>query len=54
MTPADGSTTNDTTPTVSGTAEPNASVQVFVDGGSIGTVPADATTGAWTIDAPTP
>ena len=52
VTPADGSTTNDTTPTVSGTAEPNASVQVCVDGAVVGTVPA-GTDGTWTIDAPT-
>ncbi|WP_413318264.1 Ig-like domain-containing protein, partial [Agrococcus sp. 1P02AA] len=31
--PADGSTTNDTTPTVSGTAEPGATVEVSIDGG---------------------
>ena len=40
-TPADGSTTNDTTPPFTGTAEPGSSVEVFVDGTSIGTTTAD-------------
>ena len=45
--PADG-LTNDTTPTLSGTAEPGSSVEVFRDGVSIGTVTADAG-GAWSL-----
>jgi MYXO-CTERM domain-containing protein len=49
--PAAGATTNDATPTISGTAAPGAVVEVFVDGMSIGTATADAN-GAWTIDAP--
>ena len=40
--PADGSTTKDTTPPFTGTAEPGSSVEVFVDGKSIGTDTADA------------
>ncbi|MBR7743715.1 hypothetical protein KC207_10480 [Phycicoccus sp. BSK3Z-2] len=49
--PADGSSTNDTTPTYVGTAEPNSSVEVFVDGASIGTTPVDGA-GDWSIDQP--
>ena len=45
--PADG-LTNDTTPTLSGTAEPGSSVELFRDGVSIGTVTADAG-GAWSL-----
>ncbi len=41
-TPADGSTTEDTTPTFTGTTEPNSEVEIFVDGDSIGTTTADA------------
>ena len=33
----DGSATNDTTPTISGTADPGVQVEVFVDGTSVGT-----------------
>lgn len=40
--PADGSSLEDTTPTVTGTAEPGASVEVSVDGEVVGTVTADA------------
>ena len=39
--------TNDTTPTLSGTAEANASIEVFVDGVSDGTTSADGS-GNWT------
>jgi large repetitive protein len=49
--PAMGALTNDDTPTVTGTAAPGATVEVFVDGASIGTAVADAN-GAWTLDAP--
>ena len=47
--PTGGATTNDATPTISGTADANATVQVFVDGALIGTVTADAE-GDWSID----
>lgn len=40
--------TNDTTPSVSGTAEPGATVEVFVGGSSVGTATADAG-GAWSL-----
>jgi hypothetical protein len=45
--PTGGSLTNDNTPTITGTAEPNASVAVLVDAGSVGTVSADGA-GVWT------
>ncbi|MDG0792139.1 Ig-like domain-containing protein [Cohnella ginsengisoli] len=51
--PANGSTTNDSTPTYSGTAEANSTVNVVVDGTSIGTTPADAS-GIWNFTQPTP
>ncbi|MDE1463327.1 retention module-containing protein [Spartinivicinus poritis] len=42
--------TNDQTLVISGTSNnPNSTVEVFIDGGSIGTVPTDAT-GNWSID----
>ncbi|WP_163836141.1 retention module-containing protein [Spartinivicinus ruber] len=41
--------TSDQTLEISGTAEPNSTVEVFVDGTSIGTVPSDPN-GNWTID----
>lgn len=53
VTPVDGSTTNDTTPTISGTADPGASVRVTVDGTVVGTATADAT-GFWSIVVTTP
>jgi len=40
--------TSDVTPTINGTAEADASVEVFVDGTSVGTTSADAS-GDWTI-----
>ncbi|OXM87601.1 hypothetical protein CF651_04570 [Paenibacillus rigui] len=46
--PVDGSTTNDSTPTISGTAEANSAVSVKVDGAAVGTVAADGT-GSWLI-----
>ncbi|MFZ5441865.1 MAG: Ig-like domain-containing protein, partial [Myxococcota bacterium] len=46
--PADGSTTGDNTPTVTGTAEPNATVSIFIDGVQVGTVTANGS-GAWTF-----
>jgi hypothetical protein len=41
LTPPNGSTTNDNTPTYSGTAEPGSTVTLFVDGASVGTTTAD-------------
>ncbi|MCX4026655.1 retention module-containing protein [Endozoicomonas sp. SM1973] len=41
--------TSDQTLEISGTAEPNSTVEVFIDGTSIGTVPSDGN-GNWTID----
>ncbi|ADO68124.1 adventurous gliding motility protein AgmC [Stigmatella aurantiaca] len=48
VTPANGSTTNDNTPTYSGTAEPGSTVNVIVDGTSVGTATANAS-GNWTL-----
>jgi MYXO-CTERM domain-containing protein len=47
-TPANGSSTPDNTPTYSGTAEPGSTVEVFVDGASVGTTTAD-TNGNWNL-----
>ena len=49
--PADGSSTNDVTPTYAGTAEPGSTVEVFVDGSSIGTTTVDGA-GDWSLDQP--
>jgi hypothetical protein len=46
--PADGSSTNDTTPTVEGTAEPGATVDVAIDGTPVGSVVADED-GNWSL-----
>ena len=46
--PADGTVTNDTTPTISGIAEPASTVEVFADGVSLGTTIADGS-GNWTF-----
>ena len=46
-------TTNDTTPTLNGTAEPNSTVTIRLDGTAIGTAVAD-TNGAWTFTPTTP
>ncbi len=43
----DDTVTSDTTPSVAGTAEPGSEVEVFVGAVSVGTVTANATTGAW-------
>ncbi|WP_050791952.1 Ig-like domain-containing protein [Stigmatella aurantiaca] len=48
VTPADGSTISDNTPTYSGTAEAGATVTVIVDGNPIGTTTASAS-GAWSF-----
>ncbi|UOQ96787.1 Ig-like domain-containing protein [Hymenobacter sp. 5317J-9] len=50
--PANGSLTNDNTPTYTGTAQANATVSVIVDGASIGTTTANAS-GNWTLTQPT-
>ena len=47
-TPANGSTTNDNTPTYSGTAEPGSRVTVIVDGSPVGTTTTDPD-GNWTF-----
>ncbi|HEX8702603.1 MAG TPA: Ig-like domain-containing protein, partial [Myxococcaceae bacterium] len=51
--PANNSETNDTTPTFTGTAEPNVTVTVFLDGAQLGTTTADAA-GNWTFTPATP
>ncbi|SEU16517.1 adventurous gliding motility protein AgmC [Stigmatella erecta] len=53
VTPANGSTTQDTTPTYSGTAEAGSTVTVIVDGNPIGTTPADAS-GNWSFTPTAP
>ncbi|SEK36959.1 Ig-like domain (group 3) [Stigmatella aurantiaca] len=52
-TPADGSVTNNTTPAISGTAEPLSTVEVTLNGAVLGTAAADAA-GQWTLTPPTP
>ena len=51
--PANGSSTNDDTPSYSGTAEPGSSVTVRVDGSPVCVVTASAG-GAWTCTPVTP
>lgn len=51
--PADGSSTNDTTPTIEGTAEPGATVEVSIDGVPVGTVTADGD-GNWELQLTDP
>ena len=46
--PTSGSSTSDTTPDVTGTAEANSTVTVFVDGSPVGTTTADGS-GNWTF-----
>jgi hypothetical protein len=53
ITPANGSSTNNTQPLVSGTAEANSTVTVFLDGVAAGTTTADAV-GNWTFTPPSP
>ncbi|MDY7228839.1 adventurous gliding motility protein AgmC [Hyalangium rubrum] len=48
LTPADGETIGDNTPTYSGTAEPNSTVTLIVDGVEVGTTPASAA-GTWSF-----
>ncbi|HWJ65644.1 MAG TPA: Ig-like domain-containing protein [Nocardioides sp.] len=51
--PADGSVVGDSTPTITGTGEPGATVEVVVDGVVIGTTTVDPL-GNWTIDVAVP
>jgi MYXO-CTERM domain-containing protein len=46
--PANGALVTDTTPTISGTAQPGSTVTVLLDGSAVGTVTAEAT-GAWSF-----
>ncbi|MDP3156351.1 MAG: Ig-like domain-containing protein [Archangium sp.] len=48
--PAPQSSTTDVTPTITGTAEPLATIAVFIDGAQVGTATASAT-GDWSFDA---
>ncbi|MGH2905162.1 MAG: adventurous gliding motility protein AgmC [Solirubrobacterales bacterium] len=49
--PAEGSTTNDSTPHITGTAEANSTVNVLIDGSPVGTATANGS-GNWSFDAP--
>ncbi|MCB9661285.1 MAG: hypothetical protein H6726_26790 [Sandaracinaceae bacterium] len=51
--PADGSTSLDATPTITGTGEPGATVVVSIDGTEVGTTTVDGN-GAWTVTPSTP
>ncbi|MBW9095049.1 hypothetical protein JNB62_15275 [Microbacterium jejuense] len=51
--PAAGSTTNDDTPPITGTAEPGSTVTVIIDGVPVGTTTADVN-GDWTFTPATP
>ena len=53
ITPANGGNTNNTQPLVSGTAEANSTVTVFLDGVAAGTTTADGA-GNWTFTPPSP
>lgn len=48
--PTEGQQTNDVTPTVSGTAEPNSTVTIYLDGNPIGTVNVNGA-GNWSINS---
>lgn len=48
-----GDSTNDTTPTLSGTAEPGSTVTIRLDGTNLITIPIDGS-GTWTYTLPTP
>ncbi|WP_214627562.1 Ig-like domain-containing protein [Paenibacillus agaridevorans] len=50
--PTDGASLNDTTPTISGTAEPGSTVTIILDGSDAGSVPVGAG-GTWTWTPPT-
>jgi MYXO-CTERM domain-containing protein len=51
--PPNNTVTNDTTPTITGTAPPNSTVTVIIDGNPAGTVTSDAA-GNWTFTPTTP
>ncbi|TAK58376.1 MAG: DUF11 domain-containing protein, partial [Bacteroidetes bacterium] len=53
VTPAVGSTTNDNTPSITGTTDPNTTVYVLMDGVPIDTVVSDGS-GNWSTVQPTP
>jgi MYXO-CTERM domain-containing protein len=53
-TPANGSRTNDTTPTYTGTAEPGSTVTVIVDGTPLPTTTTADTNGNWTLTPTVP
>jgi LPXTG-site transpeptidase (sortase) family protein len=53
ITPANGANTNNAQPSVSGFAEVNSTVTVFIDGTAAGTTTTDAA-GNWTFTPPTP
>lgn len=53
VTPTNGQASNDTTPTISGTAEAGSTVQIFVDNALVTSVPADGS-GNWTFTPTTP
>jgi LPXTG-motif cell wall-anchored protein len=51
--PADGSSTTDTTPTISGTGEPGAEIGVYLDGTYVGAATV-GTGGNWSLPVPVP
>ena len=51
--PARGSTTTDTTPTISGTAPPNSTVTIYVDGAPVATTTTDSS-GNWSVTLTSP
>ncbi|WP_304524191.1 Ig-like domain-containing protein [Cupriavidus sp. MP-37] len=51
---ADGDSTNDSTPTLSGTAEAGSTISIYNGSTLIGTTTADATTGAWSFTPTSP
>ncbi|PKO12725.1 MAG: hypothetical protein CVU39_22420 [Chloroflexi bacterium HGW-Chloroflexi-10] len=53
VTPADGSSIKDITPTISGTAEANSTVTVWLDGSAVGTANTDGS-GNWTFTLSSP
>jgi hypothetical protein len=52
VTPANGSTTADNTPTITGTAVPGSTVTVSIDGSPLATTATADVGGNWTLDAP--
>ncbi|RTQ47180.1 T9SS type A sorting domain-containing protein [Hymenobacter gummosus] len=52
--PANGQTISSTTPTYAGTAVPNATVTVYVDGAALGSTATANASGNWTLTQPTP